>query len=301
MQKIIPHLWFDTNAEEAANFYASTFNKSKVGAITRYTDAGFEVHKMPSGTVLTVEFQIEGYDFIALNGGPLFKFTPAISFTVNCASIEEVDALYRKLAQGGKDLMPLDAYPFAEKYAWVQDRYGVSWQVIYRPERASWPKIMPTLMYVGDVAGKAEEAMNHYVSVFKDSKIGDLARYPAGMEPDKEGTIMYGDFFIEGQKFAAMDSAQAHDFTFNEAISLLVLCEDQAEIDRLWEKLNRDPEEGQCGWLHDRFGVSWQIAPEGMSEMLNSPDKAAADRAMNAMLSMKKIDIAAIRKAFQGN
>jgi predicted 3-demethylubiquinone-9 3-methyltransferase (glyoxalase superfamily) len=299
MQKIIPHLWFDTNAEEAANFYTSVFRKGSVGEITRYTEAGYEVHKMKAGTVLTVEFSIEGFEMLALNGGPVFTFNPSISFMVHCPTKEEVDELWNKLSPGGQALMPLDAYPFSERYVWVKDKYGVSWQIMYM--EGAERKIYPVLMYVGDVAGKAEEAIDHYISVFKNSKKGDIARYPAGLEPEKEGTIMYGDFYLEGQRFGAMDSANpGHEFNFNEAVSLLVLCKDQKEIDYFWEKLNRDPNEGQCGWLHDRWGVSWQIAPEGMGRMLNSRDKAASDRAMNAMLEMKKIDIALLKKAFDG-
>jgi predicted 3-demethylubiquinone-9 3-methyltransferase (glyoxalase superfamily) len=298
MQKIIPHLWFDKNAEEAAEFYTSIFRKGKIGETTRYTDAGFDVHGMPAGTVLTVEFEIEDYKFVAINGGPLFKFTPAISFTVACSTKEEVDELWAKLSKGGEPLMPLDKYPFSEWYGWIKDKFGLTWQIILMPDAKRC--IVPSLMYVGDMAGKAEEAMNLYMKTFKNSKEGQVHRYPAGMAPDKEGTIMYADFYIENQKFSVMDSAHEHEFSFTEAVSLMVLCKDQKEIDYFWEKLNRDPNEGQCGWIHDKFGVSWQITPEGMAEMLNSSDKEASDRAMEAMLEMKKIDIAAMKKAAKG-
>ena len=300
MQKIIPHLWFDRQAEEAAKFYTSVFRNGKIGDMTRYTEAGFEVHKMPAGTVLTVEFEIEGYKFIGLNGGPIFKFTPAISFMVNCSSKGEVDALYQKLAEGGKDLMPLDAYPFAERYAWVADKFGLTWQLIFRKENMAQDRIVPSLLFTGEVSGKAEEALKHYVSIFKNSKMGQVSRYQNDTGVQKKGDLMFGDCEIERQKLAAMDGGNVHNFTFNEAVSLLVLCGDQKEVDYFWERLNRNPEEGQCGWLHDAYGVSWQIAPEGMSEMLNSSDREASDRAMNAMLSMKKIDISALKKAFEG-
>ncbi len=296
MQKITPHLWFDTNAEEAVQFYTSVFKNGKVGTMTRYPEAGKEVHGMEPGTVLTVEFEIEGYKLLALNGGPVFKFTPAISFILHCPSKAEVDEMWAQLSAGGKELMPLDSYPFSERYGWVRDKYGLTWQLIFT-ERNAERMIIPSLMFTGERAGKAEEAIQFYTDIFKDSEIGQINRYDADHAPDTEGTVMYADFTLAGQKFAAMDSAQAHDFTFNEAISLLVTCETQDEIDYFWEKLSAVPESEQCGWLKDKYGVSWQIAPKGMAEILNNPDKEKANRAMEAMLKMKKIDIEELRKA----
>lgn len=299
MQKITPHLWFDKNAEEAVSFYTSVFRGGKVYSTARYSETGQEVHGMEPGTIMTIEFEIEGLKFLALNGGPIFKFTPAISFMLSCKTTEEVDELWEKLSDGGESLMPIDSYPFSKRYGWVKDKFGVSWQLIYGdklPER----KIVPSLMFAGEQSGKAEEAINFYISLFADSKIGEVARYGANNAPDKEGTIMYADFTLAEQKFAAMDSAQAHDFTFNEAISLLVTCNDQAEIDQLWEQLSAVPDSEQCGWLKDRFGVSWQIVPGGMEKMLNDPDKEKSSRAMEAMLKMKKIDVAKLNQAYEG-
>lgn len=305
MQKIIPHLWFDTNAEEAVNFYTSIFSNGKVGPKTHYTEAGFEIHHMPAGTVLTVSFEIEGFQFMALNGGPIFKFNPSVSFMLNFDpskdqnAVQHLDELWGKLSEGGKELMPLQEYPFSKRYGWIQDKFGVSWQLILsNPDGEERVFIVPSLLFVKEVCGKAEEAMNFYLSVFS-GKTGTIARYPAGGELDKEGTIMFEDFMLENQWFAAMDSAQKHDFAFSEAISLLVLCDTQEEIDRYWEKMSAVPAAEQCGWLKDKYGVSWQIVPKGMDEMLNGPDREKADRAMNAMLKMKKIDIAELKKAYE--
>ena len=122
--------------------------------------------------------------------------------------------------------MPLDKYPFSERYGWLQDKYGLSWQLILsNPEGEERPFIVPSLMFVGKVCGKAEESTNFYMSVFKNSRRGIVAHYPKGMEPDKEGTIMFTDFMIENQWFAAMDSARAHNFAFNEATSFMVYCD----------------------------------------------------------------------------
>jgi predicted 3-demethylubiquinone-9 3-methyltransferase (glyoxalase superfamily) len=154
-------------------------------------------------------------------------------------------------------------------------------------------------MFTQDKAGKAEEAIDFYCSVFKNSKRGTTARYPTGMEPDKEGTIMFADFNILDTWIAAMDSAQAHKFVFNEAISLIVPCETQAEIDYYWEKLSADLQAEQCGWLKDRFGVSWQVYPTVMAEMMQGTQEQV-DRVTQAFLPMKKFDIATLQKAYEG-
>lgn len=298
-QKIIPNLWFGTNAEEAVEFYIRTFRGGKRLATTKYTEAGHEVHGMTAGTVMTISFAIENFNFLALNGGPHFTITPAISFMVNCPSKREVDELWEKLSVGGTELMPLDAYAFSERYAWIQDKFGVSWQLIYN-ERFGKRLIVPTLMFVGAVCGKAEAAMQLYTATFGNASIGTVTRYGKGESPNIEGTIMYADFEIEGQKFAVMDSAHAHEFSFNEAISFIVECKDQKEIDRVWDALSAVPESEMCGWLKDAFGVSWQVVPEGMEVMLNDPDQLKAQRVMNVVLSMKKPDIAAIHTAYRG-
>ncbi len=300
-QKIIPNLWFDRQAEEAARFYASAFKDSKIGNVTRATKAGFEFHGLPEGTVLTAEFEIEGLRFIGINGGPLFKFTPAISFLVACKTKREVDALWGKLSEGGTALMELGEYPFSERYGWTQDRYGLSWQVMYAGERQITQKITPTLMFVGDVSGKAEEAINLYAKVFRNAKVGDILRYSKGMEPDREGTIQHASFTLEGQEFAAMDSAKPHPFSFNEAISLMVECRDQAELDYYWGKLTADGgQESNCGWLKDKFGVSWQVSPTILGEMLLNPDRSKVESVMNTFLKMKKLDIAELKRAYRG-
>ena len=300
MRNIIPNLWFDSEAEEAAKLYASLFENSSVGRITRYTKAGKEVHGQPEGKVMTVEFQLAGQDFLGLNGGPIFKFNPAISFLVACETKEEVDHLWAKLIEGGKALMELDAYPFSERYGWLEDKYGLSWQFMYFGEQPITQKITPTLMYVGEVAGKAEEAMKLYTSVFKDSAMGHAMRYPEG-SPDA-GRIAHAGFTLAGQQFAAMDSGmKEHQFTFNEAVSLLVRCEDQAEIDFFWEKLSEggDPAAQQCGWLKDKYGVSWQISPVALEKMLADPDTEKVERVTNSFLKMKKFDIAELERTFE--
>jgi predicted 3-demethylubiquinone-9 3-methyltransferase (glyoxalase superfamily) len=145
----------------------------------------------------------------------------------------------------------------------------------------------------------AEEAARFYVSVVPDSRIDAVYRSPADNPSTREGDVLLVDFTVAGQKLQGLNGGP--DFSFSEAISLVIECEDQAEVDRLWEALTRDGgEPSQCGWLKDRFGLSWQIVPRELNEMLNSPDKDGARRAMEAMLEMGKIDIAACRRAFKG-
>ncbi|MEO5645919.1 MAG: VOC family protein [Candidatus Paceibacterota bacterium] len=299
MQKIIPHLWLNKNAEEAVAFYTSIFNNGKILGTAAYTEAGQEIHQMKPGSIMSINFEIEGFEFITINGGSIFTINPSISFMVHYTDKDAIGELWEKLLEGGKTLMPLDAYPFSEKYGWVQDKYGVSWQIMLG-QGTIVQTIMPSLMYTQRVAGKAEEAINLYTSTFRNGEVKMLARYPAGMPDDKEGTLMYSDFLIEGQMFAAMDSAGKHAFTFSEGVSLLVNCEDQTEIDRLWEALSVDPEAEQCGWMKDKYGVSWQIVPNIMQEILRSDDTEKKNRVIAAMMPMKKIDLDVIEKAARG-
>lgn len=298
MQKITTHLWYDKEAKEAAEFYCSLFPDSKITHVNT-------LHDTPSGDVDTVSFELSGHAFLAISAGPLFKFNPSISLMVNFDPSHDKEAetrindVWAKLSDGGKALMPLDKYPFSERYGWVQDKYGLSWQLILtNPEGEERPPIIPSLLFVGNVCGKAEEASDFYLSVFKDSKRGTIARYPAGMEPDKEGTVMFSDFRLRGQWFVAMDSAREHDYAFNEAISLMVHCDTQEEIDYYWEKLSAVPEAEQCGWLKDRYGVSWQIVPKAMNEMMSGKDPKRTARVTETFLKMKKFDIAKLEEVY---
>jgi len=300
MQKIIPHLWFDKEAREAAEFYTSIFPDSKVANIST-------LHNTSSWDCDIVSFELWGCRLMAISAGPLFKFNPSISLMVNFDPAQEkgaktrIDKLWEKLSAGGNILMPLDKYPFSERYGWIQDRYGLSWQLILtNPEGEKRPTIIPFFLFVGDVYGRAEEASDFYLSIFKRSKRGAIARYGAGQAPDKEGAVMFTDFMLEDQWFAAMESAHEHKFKFNEAISLMVNCDTQDEIDYYWEKLSAVPEAEQCGWLKDKFGISWQIVPAEMDKMMRdgSPDQIA--HVTQAFLKMKKFDLAELRKAYQG-
>jgi predicted 3-demethylubiquinone-9 3-methyltransferase (glyoxalase superfamily) len=294
MNRISPHLWFDKEAKEAGAFYTSVFPESRITNTNT-------LHDTPSGSVDIVTIELAGQEFTLLSAGPLFKFTPAISFLVQCETKEEVDALWSELSRGGTVLMELGAYPFSERYGWTQDRYGLSWQVMYADGRPVAQKITPMLMFTGAQSGKTEEAISFWTSVFHDSGILEpVFRYGPDEAPDNEGTIKHAAFRLEGQQFSAMDSAHAHGFGFNEAISLQVHCDTQQEIDYYWERLSADPSAEQCGWLKDRFGVSWQVVPTEMDAMLATSDQAQIARVTEAFLKMKKFDVAKLREAAEG-
>ncbi len=293
MPTITPHLWFDKEAKEAAEFYTSLLPDSRVTHITT-------LRNTPSGDSDVVSFALANQPFMAISAGPLFKFNPSVSFHVKLKTIEEVDAIWEQLSSGGKVLMPLDAYPFSERYGWVEDKYGLSWQVIYTGDNEIQQTITPVLMFVGRACGKTEEAVTFYTSVFPHAQTVFLTRYGKGEEPDKAGTVKYAAFTLDGIEFGAMDSARDHAFTFNEAISFVVPCETQAEIDYYWEKLSADPQAEQCGWLKDKFGVSWQVWPTAIGEMMKNGTREQIDRITQAFLPMKKFDLATLQRAYEG-
>lgn len=190
-------------------------------------------------------------------------------------------------------MMPLNKYPWSERYGWVKDKFGLSWQLMGSSETMG-QKIIPAFMFIGSQTGKAEQAMNFYASIFSDSKIKDINRYVAD-EHDVEGTIKHARFHLGKENFVAMDSSAPHGFQFNEAISFVVDCETQEEIDHYWNKLTEGGQESMCGWLKDKFGVSWQIVPTMLGKLMSDPKKS--QRVVTVFMQMKKFDIEKLLKA----
>jgi predicted 3-demethylubiquinone-9 3-methyltransferase (glyoxalase superfamily) len=268
---IHPCLWFDDNAKAAAEFYCTVFNNSKITI----------------DTPMVVNFEIMEQKFMGLNGGPMFKINPSISFFVFYETEEEIDKAWNKLTENGSPLMPLNKYPWSEKYGWIQDKFGVNWQLMLT-KTPSINQVIPAFMFINQQYGKAEQAMQFYSSLFSDSKIESISRYEKG-EHDVEGTIKHARFKLGQSDFVAMDSSFKHAFDFNEAISFVVDCETQQEIDYYWGKLTEGGQESQCGWLKDKFGVSWQIVPTILGKLMSDPTKS--QRVMAAFMQMKKFDI----------
>lgn len=288
MQKIIPCLWFHkNNAVEAANFYKTVFPSTKLGETDYYSQEGEAVSQQKAGSVMTQEFEIEGLKILGLNGGEYFKLNPSISFFLACRSEAEIKDLWQKLSKGGEVRMGLDKYPWADLYGWTADAFGVEWQLMLAPEEPY--RIGPSLLFTQERFGKAEEAIDFYISQFQDSKILMKAKNESGKFLD------HCSFTLNGQKFSAMDGQGEHAFQFNEAFSFMVLCKDQKEIDHYWKTLAKGGKHSQCGWLSDRFGVSWQIIPDKLSTWMADPAKAK--RVMAKVYQMTKMDYEALEKA----
>ena len=277
--KIFPCLWFDGQAKAAAELYCAVFGK---GTIT-------------VDTSMVVNFQLHGQKFMGLNGGPQYQPNPTLSFYTIFETEEEIDAAWQQLSEGGSILMPLNKYPWSEKYGWLSDRFGVSWQLVLGSLEEVGQKITPLLMFANAQQGHAETAIAHYSSLVEDASIRMIARFEEN-EPIP-GKIKHSQFFLNEQLFMAMDAPGVHKFDFSEGVALVVDCLNQAEVDHFWDGLTAKGEEGQCGWLKDQFGVSWQIVPRQLMQALSNPDPAAAQYAMNALLQMKKIEIAKLSPA----
>lgn len=298
MQRIVPNLWFAGNAPEAAAFYTRAFPEASSFVSGRYPESDLpEFQKEFAGQPVTVDLDIGGYRIVLINAGGEFSPTAAMSFMVNIdpsmfdggedAARQQFDALWESLSDGAEIFMPVGEYPFSKRYGWVQDRFGVSWQLILTdPAGEPRPFLMPSLLFSGEVQNRAQEAIEFYTSLFDDARIGTVAAYPEPTGPAAAGALMFAEFQLEGQWFTGMDSGAPGTFIFTPGNSLQVECADQAEIDRLWEALSAVPEAEQCGWLVDRFGVSWQIVPTGMGALMKRPG------AYERMLQMKKIVIA---------
>jgi predicted 3-demethylubiquinone-9 3-methyltransferase (glyoxalase superfamily) len=296
MRKISPCIWYDRDALQAAELYVSAFENSRIEYVTHYLENDASPSELPAGTPLTARFTLCGQEFIAMNGGPVFRPNPAISFFVDCESETQMDTLWDKLVKGGTVLMEAAEYPFSKRFGWLADRYGVSWQISFSGKRQ---KITPYLMFTENVCGRAEEAIGFYSGIFGETAPPDIRRYGKDMG-GIEGSVMLATFQMAGQGFMAADSSYPHGFTFNEGISFYVYCHDQGEIDGLWNRLADGGEEQPCGWLKDRFGVSWQIVPRNIEKLCDSANPTKAARVNAALMKMTKIDTQVLQEAYDG-
>ena len=289
IRKIMIHLWFDTEAEEASEFYHKTFENSRI--LSKRVIPG-----TPSGDVQSFTMEIEDISLMLLSAGPYFKLNPSISFMISCTDKDEVRKYWNAFMEGGKALMPLDTYDFSELYGWAEDRFGVSWQVMHVKEAQMDIRIRPALMFTGKNCGHAEEAIGYYTGIFKNSEIKSVSRYGDNFKPNEPEMLNFAEFVLEGQSFSIMDSAYEHGFDFNEAVSFIINCDTQEGIDYYWESLSAVPEAEQCGWIKDRYGVSWQITPSVMNDIMHEADEETIARITEAFLKMKKFDLAEIER-----
>ena len=277
-QRIIPAIWCDAADDEAARFYADVFREGSV------------VEQAP-GLAATVS--IHGFRLSLINGGDQYAPNPSISCILNFDPLlfggedqarAYLDELYERLSGGGV-LMELGEYPFSARYTWVRDRFGMTWQLMLTdPAGEPRPFILPSFMFGGTNHANAEEATEAWIALFDDAHRGALRRYEEG-GPMEVRTVMFTDFTLHGTWMAAMDSGTFHDFTFTPGVSMIVSCRDQEEIDRYWAGLSAVPDAERCGWCVDRWGVSWQVVPDNIAELM--ADAATREK----ILHMGKIDL----------
>lgn len=277
---IHPCIWYDGNAKAAAEFYCSLFPNSKI----------------TTDTPMVVNFELHGQKFMGLNGGPMFKTNPSISFMVISESDDEINELWKQLSEGGMIMMALDKYDWSEKYGFLQDKFGLSWQIMKGKYSDVNQKITPTFLFVGNNYGRAEAAVKYYTGVFPASSVNGILVYQENEGAHVAGKVKHSQFILDGKVFMAMDGFGEHKFAFNEGISFVVECKDQNEIDYFWNTLTADGgKESMCGWLADKFGVSWQIIPNNIGKLMSIPGKA--QKVMEAIMKMKKLDMAVLEKA----
>lgn len=290
MKNIITHLWFDRHAKEAAELYTSLFESSKISS-------SYVLEDTPSGDAELLTFELAGQEFQSISGGPTFQFNPSYSLMVKCATEDEVRKLWQVLKTDGRELMPLGEYPFSKLYAWVEDRYGLSWQLMFTGDEEITQKIVTTLLFSNGVTGMTEDAVDFYQTVFKQSKVKYISHFNEGQMPNPQAKVGYLDFQLEGTEFIAMDNGNVVDYHFNESVSFIVNCHGQQEIDYFWDHLSAVAESEQCGWLKDKFGVSWQIVPDNMGEIMTDGTAEQQGKVTEALLKMKKIDIEKLLQA----
>lgn len=282
---IFPCLWYDENAKESAEFYCKIFNG-----------------KTTADTPVVMNIELFGQKMMLLNGGPQFKKNASVSFMVICETEDEVDQYWNQLIDGGMALMPLDSYSWSKKYGWLKDKYDVTWQ-IFLGENQTGQKIIPTLMFIHENDGKAMTAMEFYTKTFPNSRIGNILKYGDGSEghPATEDpeNIQHAHFVIDDYSLFCMDNSYDHQFDFNEAISMVVMTDDQEQTDHYWNTLTSNGgRESMCGWLKDQFGFSWQIVPKRLIQLMSDPDPVKAQKVVKAMMRMQKIIIEDLEKAY---
>ncbi|MBP6795658.1 MAG: VOC family protein [Saprospiraceae bacterium] len=273
-----PCIWLDEKGKEAADLYLKAFKPSV----------------SLSGNAVTTVLEIKGNKFMTLNGGPTFSPNASISFMVSFTDESELESTWNLLIQDGEILIPLAEYPWSPKYGFCQDQYGVSWQLIKAGFANTGQNVAPSMMFAHDHAGKAEEAIQFYTGIFPHSYIHSINRFKVD-EEDVEGTVKHAMFILSDKVFTAMDSSAPQALAFNEGVSIVIPCKTQEEIDYYWTNLTQGGEEGKCGWLKDKYGVSWQVVPSILGSLLTGRDKGPG--VMNAFLKMKKIDIETLLKA----
>lgn len=283
---ITPCIAFNDTAEQAAEFYAHVFS-NHTQANVGVTVPG-EPGKPITSTTINIGGANVGMDIVLINLGDSAKLTPANSFMVNFDPATDLEAeqhlrqLWEALSDGGTMRMPLQDYPFSPLFGWIEDKFGLNWQLMLTSKDASpRPHIVPCFLFT-DEKPQVKAAIEHWGS-FLPFEMGALVPSPEDASGD---TVLFSDFRLVGDWFNAMDGGSVHQFGFENGFSLMVNCDNQEQVDRIWEGLSADPAAEQSGWLKDKFGFSWQILPPGLLEKLQNPEN------VEKVLQMKKLDLA---------
>jgi predicted 3-demethylubiquinone-9 3-methyltransferase (glyoxalase superfamily) len=267
-------LWFDNQGAEAAKWYVSLFDGTSI---------------LYQNQVIT-EISIEGTKLMMINGGKHYSPTSAMSnFVYFGGNHEKFERIYHALLDGGQILMPMDAYDWSSKYAWVKDKFGINWQMDI-DEINHRQKLVPSLLFVNQRNHNVKEALSYYISVFEQSTMLMEWPYPESEASMPAGTLLFGQAKLGNTIINAMSSTLHHDYDFTPGNSLVIVCENQDEIDYYWKALGAEGQELMCGWLTDRFGLTWQIFPRILSDLMNDPERGP--KASTALRQMKKIVIA---------
>ncbi len=274
-EKTYPCLWFDGQAKAAATFYCSVFPDASI------------LQESP----MVVNWELNGQRFMGLNGGPMFQLNASISVFANFDNIEALNLAWEKLVDGGSVLMPIDKYPWSERYGWLKDKFGLTWQLMLSDNNL----LLPSMLFSNMQFGNAQSAMQFYTSIFPSSGI-DVTELYGPENPEQAGKLMFGQMHLMDKPIILMDGPGDHYFQFNEALSFVVQCENQAEIDKYWNSLIANGgQESMCGWLKDKFGVSWQIIPASLSKLMSHSNNG--QKVMEALLKMRKLEIAVLEAA----
>ena len=283
MQTIIPHLWFDTQALEAAQLYTSLIPDSRIDWTHQLTDT-------PSGDAVLLQFQLANLTLAAISAGPYFKLNESASLMVHFRDKAELDRVFQLLSEGGRILMPLGEYLFNPYYVWFEDRFGLSWQFLLVPQLDKSVHLDICLLFSEEQVGLPKPFLDEALTIFPESQQGQLSYYQEGEKQVPAAQLNYGELLLTDQKLVVMDHGYGGVASFNEAFSLMIYTDSQEETSRLYDLLSHEPKAEQCGWVKDQFGLSWQIVPRPLMTAYEELSKDQMKEVNDAILSMKRLN-----------
>ncbi|HEL1612578.1 TPA: VOC family protein [Streptococcus suis] len=288
MQTIIPHLWYDTEAKEAVAFYVELFGGN--------VDWTYTITDTPSGDSDLIQFQLGDMTLAAISAGPYFKLNESMSLMVNVANKDEVTRLYQALSESGRVLMPLAEYPFSPYYVWLEDRFGLSWQLSYAPDLDKPYQFDICLLFSQEQVGLAQPMLDYYKDKLPQASVGQLSYYGEGEAAVEAAKLNYAELLVGGQKLIVMDHGYGGEDSFNEAFSLMVYVDSQDELNFYYDLLSAVPEAEMCGWVKDQFGISWQIVPRILMEAYDTASPETVKAVNDAVLQMRRLDFDQIKE-----